>query len=74
MEELTPAQKLGRCKKRLSYLEQTIRDKDMLLSAIIKKAIEADLESIPLTPEYSQDAIGVVTKFVAMTKDVNVIL
>ena len=74
MEELTPAQKLGRCKKRLSYLEQTIRDKDMLLSAIIKKAVEDDLKSIPVKYEYGQDIIGVVTKFIAMTKDVNVIL
>ena len=74
MEELTPAQKLCRCKKRLTYLEQTLRDKDILLSAIIKKAVEDDLNSIPLKPEYSQDAIEVVAKFIAMTKDVNVIL
>lgn len=74
MEELTPAQKLGRCKKRLAYLEQTLRDKDMLLSAIIKKAIEDDLNSIPAKPEYGQNIIGVLTKFIAMTKDVNVIL
>lgn len=74
MEELTPAQKLGRCKKRLTYLEQTMRDKDMLLSAIIKKAVEDDLKSIPVKSEYGQDIIGVVTKFIAMTKDVNVIL
>ena len=74
MEELTPSQKLGRCKKRLAYLEQTLRDKDMLLSAIVKKAIEDDLKSIPVRSEYGQDIIGVVTKFVAMTKDINVIL
>lgn len=74
MEEFTSSKKLDRCKKRLTYLEQALRDKDMLLSGFIKKAIEDDLESIPLKPEYSQDAIGVVTKFIAMTKDVNVIL
>lgn len=46
----------------------------MLLSAIIKKAIEDDLKSIPAKPEYGQNIIGVLTKFIAMTKDVNVIL
>ena len=74
MEELTPSQKLGRCNKRLTYLEQTLRDNDMLLSAIVKKAIEDDLKTIPVKSEYGQDIIGVVTKFIAMTKDVNVIL
>ena len=74
MEELTPAQKLCRCKKRLTYLEQTIRDKDMLLSAIVKKAIEDDLKSIPVRSEYGQDIIEVVTKFIALTKDVKLIL
>ena len=74
MEELTPAQKLGRCNKRLTYLEQTLRDKDMLLSAIIRKAIEDDLKSIPVKSEYGQDIIGVVIKFIALSKDVNVIL
>ena len=74
MEELTPAQKLGRCKKRLTYLEQTLRDKDMLLSAIVKKAIEDDLKTILVKSEYGKEIIEVVTKFIAMTKDVNVIL
>lgn len=74
MEELTPAQKLGRCNKRLTYLEQTLRDKDMLISAIVKKAIEDDLKSIPVRSEYGQDIIEVVTKFIAMIKDVNVTL
>ena len=74
MEELTPAQKLCRCKKRLTYLEQTLRDNDILLSAIIKKAVEDDLNSIPVRSEYGQDIIGVVTKFIALSKDVNVIL
>lgn len=74
MEELTPAQKLGRCNRRLTYLEQTLRDKDMLLSAIIKKAIEDDLKTIPVKSEYGQDIIGVVTKFIALSKDVNAIL
>lgn len=46
----------------------------MLLSAIVKKAIEDDLKSIPVRSEYGQDIIGVVTKFIAMTKDVNVTL
>lgn len=46
----------------------------MLLSAIVKKAIEDDLKSIPVRSEYGQDIIEVVTKFIAMTKDVNVIL
>lgn len=74
MEDLTPAQKLGRCNKRLTYLEQTLRDKDILLSAIVKKAIEDDLKSIPVRSEYGQDIIGVVTKFIALTKDVKLIL
>ena len=74
MEELTPAQKLCRCKKRLAYLKQTLKDKDFMLSAIIKKAVEDDLKSIPVKSEYGQDIIGVITKFIAMTKDVNVIL
>ena len=74
MEELTPAQKLGRCKKRLTYLEQTLRDKDILLSAIVKKAIEDDLKSIPVRSEYGKDIIEVITKFIALSKDVNVIL
>ena len=74
MEELTPAQKLGRCNKRLTYLEQTLRDKDMLLSAIVKKAIEDDLKTIPAKSEYGKDIIEVVTKFIALTKDVKLIL
>ena len=74
MEELTPAQKLGRCNKRLTYLEQTLRDKDMLLSAIVKKAIEDDLKTIPVKSEYGKEVIEVVTKFLALSKDVNVIL
>lgn len=74
MEELTPAQKLGRCNKRLTYLEQTLRDKDMLLSAIVKKAIEDDLKTIPVKSEYGKEIIEVITKFIALSKDVNVIL
>ena len=74
MEELTPAQKLGRCKKRLTYLEQTLRDKDMLLSAIVKKAIEDDLKTIPVKSEYGKEIIEVITKFIALSKDVNVVL
>ena len=74
MEELTPAQKLGRCNKRLTYLEQTLRDKDMLLSAIVKKAIEDDLNTIPVKSEYGKEIIEVVTKFLALTKDVKLIL
>ena len=74
MEELTPAQKLGRCNKRLTYLEQTLRDKDMLISAIVKKAIEDDLKTIPVKSEYGKEIIEVITKFIALSKDVNVIL
>lgn len=74
MEELTPAQKLGRCNKRLTYLEHTLRDKDMLLSAIVKKAIEDDLKTIPVKSEYGKEIIEVITKFIALSKDVNVIL
>ena len=74
MEELTPSQKLGRCKKRLTYLEQTLRDKDMLLSAIVKKAIEDDLKTIPVKSEYGKEIIEVITKFIALSKDVNVVL
>lgn len=74
MEEFTPAQKLGRCKKRLTYLEQTLKDKDMLLSVIIRKAIEDELKTVPLKSEYGNDIIEVTTKFIALSKDVNVIL
>ena len=74
MEELTPAQKLGRCNKRLTYLEQTLKDKDMLLSAIIRKAIEDELKTVPIKSEYGKDIIEVTTKFIALSKDVNVIL
>ena len=74
MEELTPVQKLGRCKKRLTYLEQTLEDKDMLLSAIIRKSIEDELKTVPLKSEYGNDIIEVTTKFIALSKDVNVIL
>ena len=74
MEELTPAQKLGRCNKRLTYLEQTLRDKDMLISAIVKKAIEDDLKTIPVKSEYGKEISEVITKFIALSKDVNVIL
>ena len=74
MEELTPAQKLGRCNKRLTYLEQTLRDKDMLLSSVIRKAVEDELKTVPLKSEYGQDIIEVTTKFIALSKDVNVIL
>ena len=74
MEDLTPAQKLGRCNKRLTYLEQTLRDKDMLISAVAETVKEDDLKSIPVRSEYGQDIIGVVTKFIALTKDVKLIL
>lgn len=74
MKELTPAQKLGRCKKRLTYLEQTLRDKDMMLSAIIKKAIEDELKTVPLKSEYGQEIMEITTKFIAMSKNINLIL
>lgn len=74
MEELTPAQKLCRCKKRLTYLEQTLRDKDELLSSIIRKAIEDELMTVPVKSEYGQDIMEVMVKFIALSKDVNIIL
>lgn len=74
MEELTPAQKLCRCKKRLTYLEQTLRDKDIMLSAIIRKAIEDELKTVPLKSEYGHEIMEVTTKFIAMSKNVNIIL
>ena len=74
MEELTPAQKLCRCKKRLTYLEQTLRDKDILLSGFIKDAIEYELKTVPLKSEYGQYIMEVTAKFIALSKDVNSIL
>lgn len=74
MEELTPVQKLGRCKKRLTYLEQTLRDNDELLSSIIRKAIEDELMTVPVKSEYGQDIMEVMVKLIALSKDVNLIL
>lgn len=46
----------------------------MLLSAIVKKAIDDDLKTIPVKSEYGKEIIEVITKFIALSKDVNVIL